>query len=383
MTRRWVRRSASVGLSVLAALGTIFLVVALAGFVFDVRVLVFKSGSMSPTIDAGALAFARSVDAPDLKVGDIVSVPVNDSRVTHRVAEINHTGNSASLVLKGDANTVTDADPYSVKSADRVFLHLSKLGYVSNALAGPLGSFFGGILAATLLYLIFRPGGRSAKNKPSASHATVGGSASSVDALGEPKPVVERQARGERRGASRAWYLRTKNHVHFSRIAVGGTVALLILVLGGALTPLNTMATFSDTAIAKSGYLTASTSFPPIPPLKPTLDSPSCAQVTAGNGKSIRVRWIHSDAGSAGYQVVVTTAVGNSEVLRYGWVNAPNTVGESMSRVIAADKDSVKNVGKYRVTIYARDQYETMSEGSDAILIRHQDSRGGEMRCGH
>jgi hypothetical protein len=41
---------------------------------FGVTPLVFTSGSMSPSIETGALGFARTVDADDHAVGDDVSV---------------------------------------------------------------------------------------------------------------------------------------------------------------------------------------------------------------------------------------------------------------------------------------------------------------------
>ncbi|KRF11497.1 hypothetical protein ASG90_17345 [Nocardioides sp. Soil797] len=155
--RSIVRRSASHALSALAVVGVLCIVVTLAGLLFDVRALVFKSGSMSPAIDTGALAFTRPVDARDLEVGDIVSIPVKDSRVTHRIEDITLDGDRATLVLKGDANTMPDAEPYQVDSADRVFLDVPSLGYVVTWFSGRFGIFLGGMLAAGLLYLMFRP----------------------------------------------------------------------------------------------------------------------------------------------------------------------------------------------------------------------------------
>ena len=62
-------------LTVGAALGAACLVVAAASALFDVRPLVFQSGSMAPTITTGALALSHDVAASELAVGDVVSVP--------------------------------------------------------------------------------------------------------------------------------------------------------------------------------------------------------------------------------------------------------------------------------------------------------------------
>lgn len=172
--RRLLARGANVALSVLAGLGVLCVVVTLAGLLFDVRPLVFTSGSMSPTIDTGALGLSRPADAADLEVGDVVSVTADDSRVTHRITDIEVEGDEARLVLKGDGNTVEDAEPYTVTSADRVFFHVPMAGYVVNALSGPVGIFLGGMLAAGLLYLVFRPTRREEQGPDhSRQHAVV------------------------------------------------------------------------------------------------------------------------------------------------------------------------------------------------------------------
>lgn len=152
-----LKRVSDVALSVLAGLGVLCIVVTLAGLVLGVRPLVFTSGSMSPNIEAGDLAFAKPVGAADLEIGDVVSVPVEDSRVTHRITAIEHDGDRAVLTLQGDANAVEDADTYPVTSADRVFFHVPWAGHVLARLSGTLGAFLGGMLAAALLYLILRP----------------------------------------------------------------------------------------------------------------------------------------------------------------------------------------------------------------------------------
>ena len=61
----------------------------LATLALGVRPMVFRSGSMAPAIDTGALAFAHETAADELAVGDIVSVTTSTgSRDTHRITRV-------------------------------------------------------------------------------------------------------------------------------------------------------------------------------------------------------------------------------------------------------------------------------------------------------
>lgn len=136
-------RSRSLLLTVAAVLGTVCLALAAAGVFLDVRTLVFRSGSMGPDIPAGALGFARSVPAEELRDGDIVSVLAADgTRVTHRivgVAAVPEQDDARALTLRGDANATPDAETYTVTAADRVFWSVPVLGYPVSWLGSPLG----------------------------------------------------------------------------------------------------------------------------------------------------------------------------------------------------------------------------------------------------
>ncbi|ORI18646.1 signal peptidase I [Rhodococcus sp. 1163] len=148
-------------LTVGAISGLVCIGIALAAAIFGITPLVFRSGSMSPAIDTGALAFARSTPATELEVGDVVSVTnASGDRVTHRIESIEVvTGNSATLVLKGDANTDVDSEPYVVSEADRILFSVNRLGYVVTWLSGPVAVFAGGVLVGVLLMVAWRPGG--------------------------------------------------------------------------------------------------------------------------------------------------------------------------------------------------------------------------------
>lgn len=147
-------------LSVVAVLGALCVVFALCATAFSLTPLVFRSGSMEPAIPTGSLAVAREVPASDVAEGDVVSVLRTDgSRITHRVARVESVfGDTATLILQGDANDAPDADPYVVADIDRVVGHVPVLGYAASWLATPVARVVGALLAAGLMVLIVRPG---------------------------------------------------------------------------------------------------------------------------------------------------------------------------------------------------------------------------------
>lgn len=140
-----------------AILGAICIILTIASLIWDVKPLVFRSGSMSPTIETGALAFSKPVAASELGVGDVVSVETtNDGRVTHRITQIDEAGDKSALTLRGDANNVEDVESYVLDSADRVFFSIPKAGYVVAWLSGPAGTFAAGLVVALVLILVLR-----------------------------------------------------------------------------------------------------------------------------------------------------------------------------------------------------------------------------------
>ncbi|WP_172827076.1 signal peptidase I [Rhodococcus sp. KB6] len=156
-------------LSLGALAGLVSIIIFIAGLAFGITPLIFRSGSMSPTIDTGALAFARTVPASEVQVGDIVSVyDSQGTRITHRVESIDQQGNNLAIAqLRGDANPVTDPDPYVITEADRVFFSVDRLGYVAVWLSGPSGLVLGAIAGGGLLYIAFRPRKRPDEGEPS------------------------------------------------------------------------------------------------------------------------------------------------------------------------------------------------------------------------
>ncbi|NDL55495.1 S26 family signal peptidase [Phytoactinopolyspora mesophila] len=127
----WRRAARETLLTAAAVIGVICVVAALAAVVFDVRPLIFRTGSMAPEMPTGALALARTVPADEIAVGDVVSVRRADGvRVTHRVVGLQPAGSAVELTLQGDGNTEPDAVPYPAREADRVFWSQPGLGRV-------------------------------------------------------------------------------------------------------------------------------------------------------------------------------------------------------------------------------------------------------------
>ncbi|MDP3967966.1 MAG: hypothetical protein Q8Q02_06765 [Nocardioides sp.] len=214
-----LRRSArEVALTVGATLGLVCILAALAAAFLDVHLLVFRSGSMAPTVDTGGAALARTVPAAELEVGNIVSVVGEDRiRVTHRVVALEPAGDAVALTLRGDANRVDDSAPYVVTSAERVFVHVDRLGYVVSWLASPVGYVAAGAAVVGLLFLGFGGGGR-------------------------PRPPIGGRRRAEHRVSERGSVSAPV------ALLVAGGLAVVALVTPSVVQP--TMASWTDSATA-------------------------------------------------------------------------------------------------------------------------------------
>lgn len=89
-------------------------------------IILFMTGSMSPSIPAGGASLSMPASAADLRVGDIVTAQIDDAGlpVTHRIVSIAQTGdsNTRALVLQGDDNATSDLFPYVVDEVPRVVI---------------------------------------------------------------------------------------------------------------------------------------------------------------------------------------------------------------------------------------------------------------------
>ncbi|AWH92869.1 signal peptidase I [Dietzia lutea] len=156
-TRTPPRRAREIALNLGAALGLLCLLAASASLFLGITPLVFRSGSMAPTIPTGALGLATSVPAVELEPGDIVSVDdATGDRITHRAIDVEPLADgSAAVRMRGDANDAPDRAPYVVSEADRVFFHVDHLGYAVAWLSTPVAIFLGGMLAGGAAVIAF------------------------------------------------------------------------------------------------------------------------------------------------------------------------------------------------------------------------------------
>ncbi|MFL4480126.1 signal peptidase I [Paeniglutamicibacter sp. ORCA_105] len=119
-------------LSLAAFGGFICVLLVILAFVFNVSLIMFKTGSMAPTIPAGSLAVVREIPAPEIRVGDVVTVDRPAALpITHRVTSVAGGPSPAERVItmKGDANEAEDPGPYTVGNVRIVMGSVPNLAY--------------------------------------------------------------------------------------------------------------------------------------------------------------------------------------------------------------------------------------------------------------
>lgn len=118
-------------LDVLALGGVVCIAAVIAAVVFDITLIMFKTGSMSPTIPTGALAVVREIPASEAHVGDVVTVDRQDQLpVTHRITAISTEPSGVTTIrMKGDANDTEDPYPYTVSTVRKVIWSIPELGF--------------------------------------------------------------------------------------------------------------------------------------------------------------------------------------------------------------------------------------------------------------
>lgn len=146
-----------------AILGAICILWTLGLALLGITPLIVLSGSMSPTLETGDLAFARTVAATEVQTGDIVSVVSSDGvRITHRVVESEPAGDQVALTLKGDANGSADSEVYLVDSTLTVVGHAPGAGFLLQLTSTPWA--IGGAIALLAACLLI--GWRSRNEEP-------------------------------------------------------------------------------------------------------------------------------------------------------------------------------------------------------------------------
>ncbi|UYP18327.1 signal peptidase I [Rhodococcus sp. Z13] len=110
-------------LNLLAAGGVVCIGLVIAAFFFNISLILFKTGSMSPTIPQGSMSVVQRISADEIKVGDVVTVDREEGElpITHRVIAVYPQGPGEALIeMKGDANPSPDPGPYRVTEVRKV-----------------------------------------------------------------------------------------------------------------------------------------------------------------------------------------------------------------------------------------------------------------------
>lgn len=154
------------GLLTLASIGGVICIafVLLAVF-FHVTLIMFKTGSMSPTIPTGSLAVVREIPATEIRIGDVVTVDRDGALpITHRVTSITPEGDGVeSITLRGDANPTEDPAPYLVSRVRLVVFAVPGLAYAVAAVSNPLALGLITLGAAAVVTWAFWPRDASAR----------------------------------------------------------------------------------------------------------------------------------------------------------------------------------------------------------------------------
>ena len=110
-------------LNAAAAGGAVCIVAVVCAVLFNITLVLFKTGSMAPGIPAGSVAVVREIPATEVSTGDVVTVDrPGKLPITHRVQTVEPAGGATrTITMKGDANQEADPAPYQV---DRVRLVL-------------------------------------------------------------------------------------------------------------------------------------------------------------------------------------------------------------------------------------------------------------------
>lgn len=145
-------------LTVLAAAGTVCIILVILSWVFNISIIMFRTGSMSPTITAGSIAFVQEIPAAEMAEGDVVTVDRGEGvlPVTHRVVDISEADPASGAVtfeMRGDANDAQDPEPYTATEVRRVMFSVPGAARIIQWFGNPL--VLGGITVAASLLVVW------------------------------------------------------------------------------------------------------------------------------------------------------------------------------------------------------------------------------------
>lgn len=145
------------------SMALVVLMVFCAVFLMGSRLLGYQcytviSGSMEPQYMVGDLIYVKAVDVNTIEVGDDITFVLNEDLVvaTHRVVEVD--AENHRFYTKGIANEIADGEPVHFNNVIGVpKFSVPKLGYVSDFVQNPPGSYITIGIAVILILAVFVP----------------------------------------------------------------------------------------------------------------------------------------------------------------------------------------------------------------------------------
>ncbi len=154
---------------VVAVLCAIFL---MGSRIMGVQVFNVLTGSMMPEYYPGDLIFVQKVDPATIEVGDDVTILLGEnlSTATHRVIANDH--EKSYIRTQGLANSDPDKPTHYNNVVGVVVFSVPKLGYVTQAIQKPPGTYITVAVCAILILLIFLPDFISKKSSSTTAKCT-------------------------------------------------------------------------------------------------------------------------------------------------------------------------------------------------------------------
>ncbi|MBQ2923315.1 MAG: signal peptidase I [Tyzzerella sp.] len=144
--------------SILVGIVVLFAVFLMGSRLVGYQVFNVISGSMEPEYSVGDLIYVKKVNTKDIKVGMPITFVLNEDLVvaTHRVIEIDAANQY--FYTKGDANETVDSAPVHFNNVIGVpQFSIPLLGYVSDFIQNPPGTYITICVGAILILAVFLP----------------------------------------------------------------------------------------------------------------------------------------------------------------------------------------------------------------------------------
>jgi len=170
LRKSFAGRAGEIALTLAALGGAVCIVLVILALTLGLTLIMFKTGSMAPTIPAGSVALVHDIPAREVSVGDIVTLArPNNLPVTHRVTSITPAaGETFAITMRGDANSSDDTTPYVVERARVVLVSIPGLANVLVAFSQPFVMTGLSVAAAAVVTWAYWP--REKRRRKSGSH---------------------------------------------------------------------------------------------------------------------------------------------------------------------------------------------------------------------